>query len=224
MAVGTTLTIYPEAEMTHQDFAITLERVSKIKSGIVSGCSVSVNGTNSLVVSHGWLIVRGRIIRVNDGSLTVPLISSGTKSSYLAATVDLSNSDAPSVISILDTVPADDADFNENNGRAYLVIANLTITPTSVTAVQPTTPGGVLSTTLLAANWTNGRYAINDSRITTTSDQQFLPAVGITSEQLSALQGANIQDDGQGTGVAYLKAFGSVPSINIPIRVIFEGE
>lgn len=87
-------------------------------------------------------------------------------------------------------------------------------------------PTQVLDYTLLASSWdtTQKRYLINDTRITSNSFQEYLPALDITQEQLEALSGANIQDGGQETGKAYLKAFGDVPTINIPIRILFRGE
>jgi len=80
------------------------------------------------------------------------------------------------------------------------------------------------SVTLLPSAWIDGTYTINISGVTATSHQEILPATNITSEQLEALQGANIQDGGQSAGKIILKAFGTVPTINIPIRVIVRGD
>lgn len=78
--------------------------------------------------------------------------------------------------------------------------------------------------TLLASNWVDGVYVLSLEGVTTTSNQEFLPAVGITTEQLEALQAANIQDGGQTDGNITLKAYGDVPTIDIPIRVIKRGD
>ena len=51
--------------------------------------------------------------------------------------------------------------------------------------------------------------------------QSFIPRVGITNDQLKALQEANILDYGQSAGQSLLKAYGDVPTINIPISVVF---
>lgn len=60
--------------------------------------------------------------------------------------------------------------------------------------------------------------------VTDTSIQEILPALDITKEQLEALQLANIVDGGQSKGYITLKAFGTKPTINIPIRVLLRGE
>lgn len=79
--------------------------------------------------------------------------------------------------------------------------------------------------TLIASNWTGGRYTIENSRITATSNQEILPALStnITDEQLKALQKANLMDDGQEPGRAFIVARGNVPAIDIPVRIIFRG-
>lgn len=85
------------------------------------------------------------------------------------------------------------------------------------------TPSVTKSLTLTAASWSNGSYTISDSLITTSSNQEIIPAVGITADQLKALQKAMIVDGGQSTGSITLTALGTVPTIDIPIRVIFRG-
>nr|DAI00137.1 MAG TPA: hypothetical protein [Caudoviricetes sp.] len=85
-----------------------------------------------------------------------------------------------------------------------------------------------ITATLLASGWMgeNAPYIYNLSvtGVTGTSNQEYLPALGITTEQLEALQGANIQDDGQAEGTVTLKAFGTKPSIDLPIRIILRGD
>lgn len=85
------------------------------------------------------------------------------------------------------------------------------------------TPSVTKSITLTAASWSNGSYTISDSLITTSSNQEILPATSITADQMKALQKANIIDSGQSAGSLTLKALGTVPTIDIPIRVIFRG-
>lgn len=76
---------------------------------------------------------------------------------------------------------------------------------------------------LSASLWSIGRYTISDSMITASSNQEILPDIGITADQMKALQKANIIDSGQSAGSMTLKALGTVPSIDIPIRIIFRG-
>lgn len=81
-----------------------------------------------------------------------------------------------------------------------------------------------VETTLLASGWVNGIYTIQHANITATNDNVYLPAIGISTTQLEALQSANIVDNGQEVGKAYLRAVGDVPTIDIPIRVVVKGE
>lgn len=86
----------------------------------------------------------------------------------------------------------------------------------------------VLNVTLPTASWTGDSapysYNLSVTGVTATSNQEFLPALGITTEQLEALQGANIQDGGQAEGTVTLKAFGTKPTIDLPIRIILRGD
>ena len=81
----------------------------------------------------------------------------------------------------------------------------------------------VKSFTLSASSWSSGAYTISDSLITASSNQEVLPATTITAAQYNALSKAQIIDGGQSAGKLTLKALGTVPTIDIPIRVIFRG-
>lgn len=82
--------------------------------------------------------------------------------------------------------------------------------------------------TLSASSWTGDSapytYTLSVTDVTKNSNQELLPALNITSEQLTALQAANIQDGGQSADTIVLKAFGDKPTIDIPIRVIMRGD
>lgn len=79
--------------------------------------------------------------------------------------------------------------------------------------------------TLLASGWTGDSapysYTLSVTGVTANSHQEFLPALDITAAQLTALQAANIQDGGQAEGTVTLKAFGTKPTIDLPIRVLY---
>lgn len=85
---------------------------------------------------------------------------------------------------------------------------------------KPTTT----ETTLLASGWTGDSapysYTLSLTGVTADSRQEYLPGLDITVEQLTALQAANIQDGGQAEGTVTLKAFGTKPTIDLPIRVL----
>ena len=99
------------------------------------------------------------------------------------------------------------------------------------TATKGTDYAGASETvtaTLLAARWTGNAapysYTLTVSGVTATSNQEVLPALNITVEQLEALQSANIQDGGQAANTMTLKAYGDKPTIDLPIRVIKRGD
>lgn len=89
-------------------------------------------------------------------------------------------------------------------------------------------PKATVTATLLASGWTGSEapfvYTLAIAGVTATSYQELLPAVNITAEQLKALQAANITDAGQAADTMTLKAYGKKPAVDIPIRVIKEGE
>ena len=95
------------------------------------------------------------------------------------------------------------------------------LSPADIGAAEKAT---IITATLAANGWSNGAYILTVDGVTTTSNQEILPAVDITAEQLEALQAANIQDGGQAAGNITLKAYGDVPAIDIPIRVIKRGD
>ena len=86
----------------------------------------------------------------------------------------------------------------------------------------------IKTATLFASNWTGSSapytYTLAVNGVTANSNQELLPALTITSEQLTALQAANIQDDGQAANSITLTAFGDKPTIDLPIRVIVRGD
>lgn len=87
---------------------------------------------------------------------------------------------------------------------------------------KPTTT--TTEATLLASGWMGDSapytYTLSVTGVTADSNQEFLPALDITAEQLTALQAANIQDGGQAEDTVTLKAFGTKPTIDLPIRVL----
>lgn len=88
--------------------------------------------------------------------------------------------------------------------------------------------------TLLATEWVSAPsndqygckayYRVVQSSVTVTSIQEIIPGAPITAEQLAALQAANIQDGGQEEGAFTLAAYGEVPTIDLPIRIILRGD
>ncbi len=81
-----------------------------------------------------------------------------------------------------------------------------------------------VSVTLAAANWSSSLYTISNSDITADCAVEILPALSITAEQLTALQAANVQENSQSAGQIVIKAFGSTPAVDIPVRMIVRGD
>ena len=86
----------------------------------------------------------------------------------------------------------------------------------------------IIASNLLAANWTGSdapfSYSLVVSGVTATSNQELLPSITITIDELNALQSANIIDGGQTTNTIILKAFATKPEINVPIRILKRGD
>lgn len=85
-----------------------------------------------------------------------------------------------------------------------------------------TTPTAV-NLTILASTW-GETVTIEDEAITATKNVVMIPGPTITKEQLNALQKANCQDCGiQGSGSVTFKVFGTIPTIDIPVKLIIGG-
>lgn len=121
------------------------------------------------------------------------------------------------------------------NGKQAKITANGLLKGDGAGGVTTATKGTdyagaseAVTATLLAASWTGDAapysYTLTVSGVTATSNQELLPALNITAEQLEALQGANIQDGGQAANSMTLKAYGDKPTIDLPIRVIKRGD
>lgn len=81
----------------------------------------------------------------------------------------------------------------------------------------------VVEKTITSSMW-GSTVTISNALITATNSVAMIPGKNITNEQLKALQKANIQDCGtQSAGSITLKVFGTVPTIDIPVRLIIGG-
>ncbi len=87
------------------------------------------------------------------------------------------------------------------------------------TAISDATNVVNINVTLATASWSSGVYTIRNNAITATSTQIVSPALNINATQLKALQKANIVDNGQSAGTMLLKCMGTVPTVDIPIRI-----
>lgn len=111
-------------------------------------------------------------------------------------------------------------------GAADINATNQTINAnsTNISALQQTIKTTTKSISLTAASWSNGSYTITDSLITASSIQEIIPATNISADQYKALVKASLVATGQSAGSITIKAFGTTPTIDIPITIIFRGE
>lgn len=102
-----------------------------------------------------------------------------------------------------------------------------------VTSVNGQTGAVVLksttvSVTLDADNWdTSGdkpKYTISNTLITATSNQEIIPPVNPSDEVVAALDSAVLHDGGQIAGAMYILAYGEVPTVDVPVRIIMRGD
>ena len=110
------------------------------------------------------------------------------------------------------------------NNAAAAVTAEKERAEAAETAITNSIPSTTVNITLYAETWRDGTYTITSDLITSSSNQEIVTAVGITAEQYNALSAAMIVDGGQSAGSMTLKALGTVPTIDIPVRVIYRGE
>lgn len=80
--------------------------------------------------------------------------------------------------------------------------------------------------TLASASWSDNKYTISNTNITTTSVVELLPREngGITQAQMEALSGAMIVGGTQAAGSIQLIALGDVPTVDIPVTIIIRGD
>ena len=222
MAVSAALLTYPEASFSPQDFSIMLERVSVIKTGILYGCSVTANGTSAVNVSDGWVAIRGRLVKIEQGSLDFQLPASGTVTRYVLVTIDLANTAAPAKCEVANSVPSDTEDFNYVNGKAYFSLAELTITTTGITVIDSPVIVDpfieyISTVTMEASGWSNNVYSFESTYPSTTYDIEIEPnGAVVTLAQMKAFGKAMIAGNATQN---VCKAIGTVPAIDIPIIV-----
>ena len=137
---------------------------------------------------------------------SVPKNAQFTDTTYEATT-----GGAPGLIKLYDEIGN-----NTDGAMTQAAINNISSTMTDKSTV--------VNKTLLVSTWSGTsvpyRYELAVDGVTANSNQEIMPADGITDEQMYHLQGANLQDGGQDTNKNVLEAFGVKPSIDIPIKII----
>lgn len=79
------------------------------------------------------------------------------------------------------------------------------------------------SATISASSWSSGVYTYSNAAITADSIIEIIPATSITAAQLTAFQTANVVGTAQAAGSVTMTAFGTAPSIDIPVVFVIRG-
>lgn len=130
-----TVLVYPGEEMTAQDFAMLIERVTPEVSGVLYGCTPTRQDSSTLHISAGWAVVRGRLVKITAGNIAVTLPSSGSGTRYIVLKVDLANDVTPTEIDIETYVPSDLPDFNVDALQAYLSLGSFTVSTSGISGI-----------------------------------------------------------------------------------------
>lgn len=186
-------------------------------------------------------LISGDIIRANTAY--PPLIEATRVANEAAATALAAAARVDTDIGELNV----QADWNETDSAADAYICNKPAVPVvegnvgaplthaarhaangadaiSPSAILAAGKSALITATLLSTGWSDAAYSLSADGVTATSAVEVLPGLSITEDQLDALQAANLQDGGQTAGSITLKAFGDVPEMDIPIRLIVRGD
>lgn len=239
MAVNGELLVYPGQELTPQDFAIMMERISVIRSGILSGCTIAFSETesNQLNVEGGYVFVKGRLLKVEAGTLDTSNLSASAASWFVYAKVHLAEVEPADIVTIFvtETAATDEGDLNSDaGGTAYATLA--TIKVSDKTVHQSFTPeiGAVESVLLEASKWVAetetatgnkmNTYKLYDPRFSTSAHIEIVPrTIGYDYGYLKTLQLANIHPFSISEGVLTLGSYGVKPAVDLEIGIIFRG-
>ena len=134
--------------------------------GVFYGCNVTADG-NTVYVSSGYGIIRGRFFEMNDSSVAVTLSSSKTLSGRIYLRLDLSNATAPLQLLAVtgSTLPdlTQEEDANFTNGVWEMELATFDSSTSSVDNVVETYEtitdnGSLISALQSAVDTLNSKY------------------------------------------------------------------
>ena len=195
-------------------------------------------------LAHFWQQILGRLnnfVRAEEGKgLSTNDLTNTLKSNYDAAYTHSTSTHAPTNAekNVIVGIQKNGTNLSvDSNRKVNITVPTKTsdltndssfVTQTTLNTTIATTKSKTVSATLFASNWTGASasytYTLAVTGVTATSNQELLPSLTITEEQLTALQAANIQDGGQAANSVTLTAFGDKPTIDLPIRVIVRGD
>lgn len=149
MADNIRLITYAEETVTPKDDAI-IQDIGVGRSGILNGVEVSASG-NTIVLTGGYGVIKGRLFQVNASSVTVQLSSGSTLLGRLYIRLDLSNQNEP--ISILIETGSTlrgltkEEDANYTDGIYEMEMATFSVSSTEILNLKRTAQiiyGGIL--------------------------------------------------------------------------------
>ena len=171
---------------------------------------------------------------LSNKSLTAPKIASG---GYIADANGNELIKASSVVSsavneitvknaVTGSAPSISASGGDTNVSLNLISKGTGTVQANGVAVA--TKSKSVSVTLSSSSWSGSSapytYTVTVSGVTSTSNQELTPATSITLAQLQALQAANIIGYSQTTNSVTLRAWGTKPTINIPVVFTVRGD
>lgn len=137
MADNIRLITYAEQTVTPMNDAI-LQDVGVGQNGILYGVEISASG-NTISITGGYGVIKGRLFQVNSSSITVQLSSGTTLLGRLYIRLDLSNQSEPILIltetgSTLSTLTREE-DANFTDGIYEMELATFSVTTSEITKV-----------------------------------------------------------------------------------------
>lgn len=135
--------VFTNVQMASTDFAILMDAIVPYPNGkgVLVGCQVSKSDASTLAITEGWAIVRGRLVHVTSGTISV-VHAQTTTTKHVVLKVELSNTDNPGQITVETSVGEDSEDFNQTLGTAYLELATFTDSTSDISSVTNTAPTG----------------------------------------------------------------------------------
>lgn len=217
LAAGQMFTIVPDMTSTTTNTKLNVNGLGDkyLRRPLTTNNSATTTG-----YSDGWIIKDKPVLVMYDGTYfkTVTILAPDANTIYGTVKVENGGTGGVTAEAALGNLGGMAAATYDPQGKKQDIFAYVD------DAIDSVSKSTVISTTLTASGWVNGAYILTVDGVTVSSNQEILPAVGITAEQLEALQSANVQDGGQTAGNITLKAYGEVPTIDIPIRVIKRGD
>lgn len=119
MAVTAELKIYPGATFSATDMAIYMEHVLPNSVGILTGCKLTKVDASTINIESGYCYVRGRLLKVNGGSLAIPMPTSETKYSVV---VQFSLSTGVCEVKAGTSFSGSGANLNAVNGTEFITL------------------------------------------------------------------------------------------------------